>query len=119
VPSGDAMGTAAMQAEDRPGERPPGPRAEPPPAPALDRVPAAPVTGIRRERPRPAATGERPANDPTEAGTVHVSIGRIEVRAAQPAAPPRPMPEPPPPPTPRAPTLSLDDYLRRREGGGR
>jgi hypothetical protein len=119
APSGDATGTAAMETEDRPGERPPGRRAEPPSAPASDRVPTASVTGVRRERLRPAATGERPASDPTEAGTIHVSIGRIEVRAAQPAAPPQPEREPPPPPAPRAPTLSLDDYLRRREGGGR
>lgn len=44
--------------------------------------------------------------------TIRVSIGRIEVRAVQP-----PAIQPAQPISPPAPKLSLDDYLRRRNGG--
>ena len=44
--------------------------------------------------------------------TIHVTIGRIEVRAALPAAPQARK-------TGRAPVLTLDEYLRQRNGGGR
>ncbi|MBJ6762770.1 hypothetical protein JGU66_18555 [Myxococcaceae bacterium JPH2] len=47
------------------------------------------------------------------APVVQVTIGRIEVRAAAPAASPKP------PPSRGTPSLSLDEYLRRRNGGGR
>jgi hypothetical protein len=45
------------------------------------------------------------------ASTIHVTIGRIEVRAVPPV---------PPPSKARtlSPSLSLDDYLRRRGTGG-
>jgi hypothetical protein len=46
-----------------------------------------------------------------DAPVVHVSIGRIEVRAPQ-QPPARPMP------TPIPPGLTLDAYLRRRDGDG-
>ncbi|MBX3057990.1 MAG: hypothetical protein KF770_16105 [Anaerolineae bacterium] len=52
-----------------------------------------------------------PVTPPEPAPTVHITIGRIEVRAT------------PPPPAkaaqkqPRTPVLSLDDYLRQRNGG--
>lgn len=46
---------------------------------------------------------------------VHISIGRVEVRAA--AAPPRPAPREAP--GAKAAPLSLDAYLNRRSGGGR
>lgn len=42
---------------------------------------------------------------------IHISIGRIEVRAVTAPPPPRPRR------TPREPTLSLDEYLRKRNGG--
>jgi hypothetical protein len=43
---------------------------------------------------------------------IHVSIGRVEVRVTPPAAPP--------PPAAKSPAvMGLDDYLRRRRGGGR
>lgn len=45
---------------------------------------------------------------------ISVTIGRIELRAA---TPPRPVPHARP--TPKSATLSLDDYLARRDGGRR
>ena len=50
--------------------------------------------------------------EPEQAPVVHVTIGRVEVRAATPP-PPQPPAEPPAPPTPR---ISLDDYLRAHNG---
>jgi hypothetical protein len=44
---------------------------------------------------------------------VEVTIGRIELGA------PRPIPPPRPRPAPLKPAVTLDDYLRRRDGGGR
>ena len=44
--------------------------------------------------------------------TVQVTIGRVEVRAIfTPSAPQPPRPRP-------VPTLSLDEYLKQRDGGG-
>jgi hypothetical protein len=43
--------------------------------------------------------------------TVQVTIGRIDVRGVKPAPPPRSKP------TQRGPTLSLNDYLKQRNGG--
>lgn len=69
------------------------------PAPVMPREPGAPP----RE---PAA--------PTHPPRITVTIGRVEVRAVPPPPPSsRPRPQPP------APRLSLDEYLRRREGGTR
>lgn len=54
----------------------------------------------------------RSAVEQPPAPRVQVSIGRVEVRAVfapPPAAPPRPRP---------APAMSLDDYLKQRDGGG-
>jgi hypothetical protein len=50
---------------------------------------------------------------PEPAPTVKVTIGRVEVRAITPA-PPTSRPKP----AKTGPTLSLDDYLKRRSGGG-
>ncbi|MFF7502174.1 hypothetical protein ACFZBM_22445 [Streptomyces lavendulae] len=50
--------------------------------------------------------------------TVHITIGRLEVRSG----PPRPASPDPAPAVrrpPRAPAVPLEDYLRRRSGGGR
>ncbi len=75
-------------------------------------------SAARREAER-AATGQvgrRAAPAPPPAPTVRVSIGRIEVRAIQPAPPPGA----PPAPRRSGPRLSLEDYLRgrgAREGG--
>jgi hypothetical protein len=49
---------------------------------------------------------------PQQAPTVHVTIGRIEVRATPP-------PVPPPKQRTTPPVMSLDDYLRQRDGGRR
>jgi hypothetical protein len=71
------------------------PRAEPLPPMPTPRLAAAPASAHPAESAEPAAP------------VIRVSIGRIEVRAAQPA------PAPPPQPRPGgAPRLSLDDYLR-------
>lgn len=78
-------------------------------------VARSPDPAVRGERPRSAArrnpgTGLPPA----EETTVHVSIGRVEVRAevrAEATTPPRR-------PRQAAPVLGLDEYLRGRAGGG-
>jgi hypothetical protein len=46
------------------------------------------------------------------APTIHVTIGRVEVRATHSTSPSTPKPRP------ARPTMSLDDYLRRRGDGG-
>jgi hypothetical protein len=53
-----------------------------------------------------------PAQAPPPAPTIHVTIGRVEVRATAPAAPP-----PQRRPAPRR--MSLDEYLTQRSSGGR
>jgi len=50
---------------------------------------------------------------PKEPPAIHVRIGRIELRAIMPAAQVKP------PPERSAPKMSLDDYLRSRNGGHR
>ena len=51
---------------------------------------------------------------PEPAPTIKITIGRVDVRAIMPAAPaPRPAPARP------SPALSLEDYLKQREGGRR
>jgi hypothetical protein len=71
-----------------------------------------------RSRPATASVARRSATDgkrqdprppPAERDEIEIHIGRIEVTAVQAA--------PPPPPTPRRHAPSLDDYLRRRNGG--
>ncbi|MFE3765158.1 hypothetical protein ACFXPI_25750, partial [Streptomyces sp. NPDC059104] len=66
----------------------------------------------RRQEPDGPAGG--PAAGET---TVHITIGRLEVRPG-----PRPAPAEPAPSvrrSPRGPAVPLEDYLRRRSGGGR
>jgi hypothetical protein len=77
------------------------------PAPAVVRPREVPVSG----RDRGAATSQQAADDlPT---SIEISIGRIELRPQAPANAATP------PASPRfEPTLSLDDYLARRQGGG-
>ena len=55
--------------------------------------------------------GPQPAVRSEPVPTINVTIGRIEVRAVHQPAPARP-----PVAEPRAPLLSLDDYLKQREG---
>ena len=71
--------------------------------------------GAMRLRPRvelPARADDDGASKREAAPTIHVSIGRIEVRAV---APPAPQPAPARP----APAMSLDEYLRAHNGGRR
>lgn len=73
------------------------------------------------QSPRPAAHDGHDAAAPPAGPTVHVSIGRVEVRAAAPAAATVPATRARAPA--RSPTLSLNDYLQQRgattrRGGG-
>jgi len=86
--------------------------------PSLQAHPSPPVTGAVRPpvTPRPGRAGSPEGlstSSPPKSG-IQVSIGRVEVRAV--------FPEPPshrtPPPRSR-PTMSLDDYLNRRNRGKR
>lgn len=66
--------------------------------------------------PDPLVERKEPAS--SNAPTVRVSIGRIEISvASSPSVAPRPAPRPAP--TSPKPARSLDDYLRRRNGGER
>ncbi|MDE2372537.1 MAG: hypothetical protein KGN16_26460, partial [Burkholderiales bacterium] len=97
------------------------PALPPPPRAAADlsstratASPPAPATTRRAVHPAAAANAARNAPPPRPAPPppIEVTIGRVEIRAvAPPAAPAR---------TQRTagPRLSLDDYLRRRDGGG-
>lgn len=70
---------------------------------------------LLRPRVETYANDESSATHET-APTIHVSIGRIEVRAV---TPPTPSPAPSPAPTRPAPAMSLDEYLRANNGGRR
>ena len=80
------------------------------PAPAPRDAPPAPRSPPRVEREHgPDGAAPQPAAAPV----IHVTIGRLEVRAAaQPHVPPRPAREQPP-------VMELDDYLRQRASGSR
>ena len=79
-------------------------------------TPAMPVV-----QPHVTLSREPPVSIPSEgtampepAPTIKITIGRVDVRAIMPAAPaPRPAPTRP------SPALSLEDYLKQREGGRR
>ncbi|PXF58911.1 MAG: hypothetical protein C4B59_12540 [Candidatus Methanogaster sp.] len=51
------------------------------------------------------------ASEPAEPAAIRVTIGRVEVRATTPPQPPAPRTRPP------GPALTLDDYLKKRNGG--
>jgi hypothetical protein len=61
--------------------------------------------------PPPAPSAPAPSNDAAPA--IHVSIGRVVVRAVTPPAPPRRKATTPPN------VMTLDDYLSRRKARGR
>lgn len=97
------------------------------PHPAIETKAApAPPPIVERERPvrrrevpiahpaSPAAPMFRREPMPEAAPTIHVTIGRVDVRAVIPGAP-APRTET----GPRAPALSLEDYLAQRNRGGR
>lgn len=69
--------------------------------------PARQPVAVRRPLSVPRAP-EQPAPEPT----IHVTIGRVEIRAAS-------TPASVPPVKPAGPKLKLDEYLRARNGGGR
>lgn len=78
------------------------------PRPAPIRLQDGPVSAFGPRHEPPSATQlEGP-----EASIIRVTIGRIEVRAVLP-------PAPPPSRSRRVPAMSLDDYLRTRQGGRR
>lgn len=83
------------------------PSIHPPPPPQAPRSTVLPRIAEPRVIPPPR---EDPRSAPP---AIHVTIGRVEVRATAPAAPPVPQKSKPS----RAPKLSLDDYLRQRNGG--
>ncbi|MEV6954442.1 hypothetical protein [Streptomyces sp. NPDC051183] len=119
-PGGEAAASPAPRAAapGRPAEaRLPAPAPERPlraAVPPVDPPPRAPLearAGLAQRSRGPAAA---PAPQET---TVHITIGRLEIRsgppraaAAEPAATRRP---------PREPAVPLEDYLRRRSGGAR
>jgi hypothetical protein len=77
--------------------------------------PAVPLPVVARPQVRPypepeLSSAAEPAAKPEP--TIQVTIGRIEVRATSAASPPRKQ-------MPTAPMLSLEDYLRQRNGGAR
>ena len=74
------------------------------PLPVVARPQARPETQPRLSSAAEQATKPEPI--------IHVTIGRIEVRATPASSPPRKQ-------TPAASMMSLEDYLRQRNGGGR
>lgn len=65
--------------------------------------------------PAPTVRPPVPVAPRPEPPIIRVSIGRVEVRAMMPPTPPQPRPPSSKPP----PSLSLDDYLKQRDGGRR
>ena len=84
-----------------------------------------PVERERTQEPRPAAIIAQPRVRPAQrvepappppvepSPTIQVTIGRVEVRATQPQV------STPKKQRPRPPVMSLDEYLRQRDQGGR
>lgn len=93
------------------------------PAAPIHRAPAPPgrhQSATQESYGQPAHAGQADTAPPSPAvraagPTIRVTIGRIDVRAAQPAVGPAPAAAP----RPAAPRTSLDDYLRERSKGGR
>jgi len=77
---------------------------------APPRAPLAPVAASARRAARSPDAPARPA--PAALPPIEVTIGRVEIRAVAPA------PAPARPARAAGPRLSLDDYLRQRDGGG-
>jgi hypothetical protein len=116
--------TAAPRDDRGPGPAGPANRQAPAPAAALPAAPARPVPA--GPGPRPAAGRRSPAGNADPAGSrgggqrppervVHVSIGRLEVKAAGPAARAQDRPGRTDRPRRPAPVLGLSEYLSREE----
>ncbi|MFJ2578028.1 hypothetical protein [Kitasatospora aureofaciens] len=74
-----------------------------------------PIRAQHSAPPHPATPPPTPRRERAAAPSVHITIGRVEVRAQReaPVPPPRKLPE-------RRPSMSLEDYLRTRaQGEGR
>ncbi|WP_434582181.1 hypothetical protein [Carbonactinospora thermoautotrophica] len=116
-PTGPPAGPPRPAPRITPPAAAPEPRARPktaPPQPGpLPRGPVA-VSAVRRaparEPAREPAPARRRQQPPRPERVVHVSIGRLEVRAAAPGPAPRPRPGRP------APVMPLDEFLAREEG---
>jgi hypothetical protein len=78
-------------------------------------VPARPTAALPPIASMPATDSNTKAPANATPHVVHVSIGRVEVRAA--VTPPAPVPAASAAPTPRAKTLSLAEYLRGERTG--
>ena len=92
------------------------PKSTTPPAPTpLTKVVAPAHATIPRISPAPSSREPaRSADNPFSPRPVHITIGRIEVRAVHP--PPQPVRRRP---APAAPKISLEEYLKQRHGGRR
>jgi hypothetical protein len=91
------------------------PEHPPQPVPLVPREIVRAREATAQHAPAPARVTTAPAPGPVEVAdepVVRITIGRIEVRAATPAAAPRREPRAAPRPT----TMSLDEYLDRRHG---
>jgi hypothetical protein len=96
------------------------PRPEPQPAPPQNNV----VSALQNVEQKVVVTETRPYTPPAQSvplpkqqlesvpPTIHVTIGRVEVRATQPAAEPKKRP-----PRAQSPVMSLDEYLQQRANG--
>ncbi len=70
------------------------------------------IQPVTIERIVPPAKNQPRASEPAEPAVIRVTIGRIEVRAITP-----PLPAAAPRKRPQGPALTLDDYLKQRNGG--
>lgn len=110
VPAANARGRSPTQpATSGRAEHPSGPPARP--------GPEAPLVSVAGRQRATAASGlvaahrEREAAKATSSPTIRITIGRVEVRAVAPE------PAQPPPVASPGPALSLEDYLKRHDGG--
>ena len=71
--------------------------------PPIQPIPIEQIVPLDKTHPR--------ASEPAEPAVIRVTIGRIEVRATTPPLPPAPRARP------RGPALTLDGYLKKRNGG--
>lgn len=103
-PSAASARSAREMPEPEPGMQPTPPDAVSPALATISRLFPAPASA-RRARNTPAG------HDAAASRPVHITIGRIEVRAVH--SPPEPIPQRP---APAPAKISLDDYLRRQRG---
>jgi hypothetical protein len=78
-------------------------------------VPTVPQVFRAPSRSERAANSRTPRGDASSPRAIHITIGRIEVRAVHP--PPEPLPQQRPAPV--SPKISLEEYLKQRNGDRR